>query len=189
MAGQVEKKKLGAYFVSQLVGAILGTLICNFLSLLRFRIFSAKHSNLQWNSWFWGSGFGFCHRNNWHIYLRFWSPTRCYSWLYERITFQIFFHQPYASCCSIVIHILYSFTFRKGCLNPAVAIAFQIFAAGSQQNFSLFYSIFGMVIGQVIGAILSAIFFTKFYNPLLKEIEEWMKKKKTILYWYYYLEL
>lgn len=57
-------------------------------------------------------------------------------------------------------------------MNPVIALAFQTFAAGTHQNFALFYSVFGVIIGEIIGAILAALFYTKLYNPLMKELEE-----------------
>jgi hypothetical protein len=57
-------------------------------------------------------------------------------------------------------------------LNPAIALAFQIFSAGENQNFALFYCVFGLIIGQIIGAVTASFFYTKFYDPLLKDVEK-----------------
>lgn len=60
------------------------------------------------------------------------------------------------------------YSFRKGCLNPAVAIAFQTFSAGSHGNIYLLLPVIGLILGQVIGAIGGGFFYVKVYEPLLR---------------------
>ena len=59
------------------------------------------------------------------------------------------------------------FTLRKGCLNPALAFAFQLFAAIEKGDFLLFlpYSLI-LIIGPILGGLLAVIFFRDFYGPL-----------------------
>lgn len=58
------------------------------------------------------------------------------------------------------------FTLRKGCLNPAIALAFQLFAAIQKGDFLLLvYSLF-LVVGAVAGGQLAFYFFKHVYAPL-----------------------
>jgi hypothetical protein len=59
----------------------------------------------------------------------------------------------------------YSWTYRKGCLNPAIAISFQMFEAGKHNNPPLFFCSFGIICGSLFGAICGAFFFKKIYQP------------------------
>lgn len=68
------------------------------------------------------------------------------------------------------------FTFRKGCLNPAVGIAFQFFAAISHGEITIFFQIFGICLGSIVGGLAAAWFYNSFYEPLLNELEEGNEK-------------
>lgn len=62
------------------------------------------------------------------------------------------------------------FTFRKGCLNPAVGIVLQLFASIRYSDIGILFQIYGIVIGSIIGGILAAIFYTKLYGPVLDSL-------------------
>jgi len=55
---------------------------------------------------------------------------------------------------------------RRGCINPAIGFAFQIYAAIEKGNFLLFLYSFSLIIGPIIGAGMAAWFFRDFYGPL-----------------------
>ena len=134
----------------------------------RLRVFPAKSSNLRHRALFLGSGIRLPERILRNLYICFRSASCDDEDLCEGGELPVFLHQSHAAGCQNVLFSILRFTFRKGCLNPAVAIAFQIFTAASNQSFALFYSSAGLIVGEVVGALCAATFYTKFYHPLLK---------------------
>ena len=65
------------------------------------------------------------------------------------------------------INYLHRFTFRKGCINPAIGLVFQIITAIKQQNYILIAYSLPVIIGPTVGAVLAYYAFMKLYKPLL----------------------
>ncbi len=61
----------------------------------------------------------------------------------------------------------YRFTFRKGCINPALGTVFQIIMAIKKQNLILIFYSLPVIIGPTIGAIAAYYVFMKFYKSRL----------------------
>ena len=62
------------------------------------------------------------------------------------------------------------FTLRKGCVNPAIALAFQVFAAIDKKNGMLLVYSLVLILGSLIGGVLASYFFRDFYAPLKEGI-------------------
>ena len=65
----------------------------------------------------------------------------------------------------------FRFSFRQGCLNPAVGIALQIFSAYHHNDAVLFFDVFGVVVGSIVGGTAAAVYYNSFFDPLMKEME------------------
>ena len=58
------------------------------------------------------------------------------------------------------------FTLRKGCVNPVIGVAFQLFAAIEKGNGLLLAYSLVLVVGAMVGGVLASLFFRDFYAPL-----------------------
>lgn len=70
------------------------------------------------------------------------------------------------------MNLCFRFTFRKGCINPAIGLVFQIIVAFKQSNFVLIFYSLPVIIGPTIGAVLAYYAFMRLYKPLLEEVKE-----------------
>ena len=86
--------------------------------------------------------------------------------LYGWIVLQIPFDCDYVAGWENVSVIGSRFTLRKGCLNPAIGLIFQMFAAIEKRNGMLFIYSFVLVVGTIIGGLLAFYIFKYVYAPL-----------------------
>jgi hypothetical protein len=105
-------------------------------------------------------------RSVWNSYLCVFHPHGHGNQLHGWLVLQVHADCHHAANSQDVSITTSRFTLRKGCLNPAIAFSFQLFAAVQKGNaLLLVYSLF-LIVGAFIGGLLAVYFFWNFYAPL-----------------------